>query len=83
MIKNHRLYPLYVSYLEYKKELDKVSEGALSLLKMSESSFNDFVYDYEKSPKFYKLINDLYKKESRDEKINDLLNGTNRRNHNQ
>ena len=43
MIKNHRLYPLYVSYLEYKKELDKVSEGALSLLKMSESSFNDFV----------------------------------------
>ena len=83
MIKNHGLYPFYISYLEYKKELDKISDGAMSLLKISESSFSDFVYDYENSPKLNKLINDLYKKETRDEKINDLLNGTNRRNHNQ
>ena len=27
MIKNHGLYPFYISYLEYKKELDKISDG--------------------------------------------------------
>jgi len=80
MIKSHRLYSFYISYLEYKKELDKISDGAFRLLKISESAFTDFIYDYENSPKFNKLVNDIHKKETRDEKINDILNGTNRRN---
>ena len=79
MIKSHRLYSFYISYLEYKKELDKISDGAFGLLKISESAFNDFVYDYENSPKFNKFVNDIHRKESRDEKINDILDETNRR----
>jgi len=83
MIKSHRFYHFYISYLEHKKEQDRISDGALSLLKISESAFNDFVYDYENNPNFRKIIDDIHKKESRDEKIIDLLNGTNRRNHSQ
>lgn len=83
MIKSHRFYHFYISYLEHKKEQDRISYGALSLLKISESAFNDFVYDYENNPNFRKIIDEIHKKESRDEKIIDLLNGTNRRNHNQ
>lgn len=83
MIKSHRFYHFYISYLEHKKEQDRISDGALSLLKISESTFNDFVYDYENNPNFRQIIDDIHKKESRDEKIIDLLNGTNRRNHNQ
>ena len=47
MIKNHRLYFHYISYLEYKKYIDRISDGAFGLLKISESAFNDFVYYYE------------------------------------
>jgi hypothetical protein len=83
MIKSHRFYHFYISYLEHKKEQDRISDGSLSLLKISESAFNDFVYDYENNPNFRKIIDEIHKKESRDEKIIDLLNGTNRRNHNQ
>lgn len=83
MIKSHRFYHFYISYLEHKKEQDRISDGALSLLKISESTFNDFVYDYENNPNFRQIIDDIHKKESRDEKIIDLLNGTNRRNHSQ
>lgn len=78
MIKNHRLYNHYVSYLEHKKDIDRISDGAFSLLKISESAFNDFVYDYENNINFNNMVNDIHKKESRDEKINDLLNATNR-----
>jgi hypothetical protein len=78
MIKNHRFYHLYISYLEYKKEQDRISDGALSLLKISESAFNDFVYDYENNTNFKNIINEIHKKEIRDEKIIDLLNGFNR-----
>jgi hypothetical protein len=78
MIKNHRLYSFYLSYLEFKKEQDRISDGALSLLKISESAFQDFVYDYENSQKFNKFINEIRMQDKRDEKINDILNGTNR-----
>ena len=78
MIKNHRLYSLYLSYLEFKKEQDRISDGALSLLKISESAFQDFIYDYENSQKFNKFINEIHMQDKRDEKINDILNGTNR-----
>jgi hypothetical protein len=78
MIKNHRLYSFYLSYLEFKKEQDRISDGALSLLKISESAFQDFIYDYENSQKFNKFINEIHMQDKRDEKINDILNGTNR-----
>jgi len=83
MIKNHRLYEYYINYLDYKRQLSRFSEGAYSLLKISESAFNDFAYDYENNPNFKKLIDDIHISEVRDEKISDLLNGTNRRNSSQ
>jgi hypothetical protein len=83
MIKSHRLYNFYISYLAHKKEQDIISDGAISLLKISESAFNDFVYDYENNHNFKQIIDDIHKKESRDEKIIDLLNGPDRRNHSQ
>jgi hypothetical protein len=79
MIKTHRLYKFYINYLDYKRQLSRFSEGAYSLLKISESAFNDFVYDYENNPNFKKLIDDIRISEVRDEKISDLLNGNNRR----
>ena len=79
MIKTHRLYKFYTNYLSYKRQLNRFSEGAYSLLKISEPAFNDFVYDYENNPNFKKLIDDIHISEVRDEKISDLLNGNNRR----
>jgi hypothetical protein len=79
MMKSHRLYKYYLCYLDYKKQLSRFSDGAHSLLKISESAFNDFTYDYENNPNFKKLIDDIHLSEVRDEKISDLLNGTNRR----
>lgn len=83
MMKSHRFYHFYISYLEHKKEQDRISDGALSLLKISESAFNDFVYGYENNPNFKKSIDEIYKKEIRDEKIIDLLNESDRGNHSQ
>lgn len=83
MIKNHGLYFFYISYLEYKRDIGKISDGAFRLLKISESSFNDFIYNYEHSPKFNTIVNEIHRKEIRDEKISDILNETNRRNYSQ
>ena len=82
MIKTHRLYGHYLNYLSYKRQLNRFSEGAHQLLKISESAFNDFTYDYENNPNFQKLIDDINISEERDEKISDILNGDHRRNHN-
>jgi len=78
MMKSHRFYHFYISYLEHKKEQDRISDGALSLL-----AFNDFVYEYENNRNFKKSIDEIYKKEIRDEKIIDLLNESDRGNHSQ
>jgi hypothetical protein len=42
-------------------------------MKLSESSFNDFKYQYENRPQFKQKIDDLVKSEIRDIKIDDLL----------
>lgn len=83
MIQSHRLYEFYINYLDYKKQLNRFSDGAYAILKISESSFNDFTYDYENNDKFQKFINDIHISEVRDKKIKDILNGSNRRNHGQ
>jgi hypothetical protein len=83
MIKSHRFYHLYISYLEHKKEQDRISDGAVALLKISESAFNDFVYDYENNSVFKQNIDEIHKKENRDIKIIDLLDDSNRRKFNQ
>ncbi len=79
MISDHVLYKHYMNYLDYRQGLKGFSHGAYHLLKISESAFNDFVYDYENHETFKKFINGLHTSESRNEKISDLLNASNRR----
>jgi len=69
MFKNHELYNFYEIYVDNKK----ISNGAKKLMKMSESSFNDFKFEYEKNIDFKFRIDELVKSEIRDNKIDDLL----------
>jgi hypothetical protein len=73
MIKSHRLYSKYISYLNYKS--NRISIGGLKLLMISESYFNDFVYDYYNNQNFRVFIDDIFLVENRDEKINNILHG--------
>lgn len=69
MFKNHELYHFYELYVDNKK----ISKGAKRLMMMSESSFNDFKFEYEKDKDFKIRIDDLVRSEMRDNKIDDLL----------
>jgi hypothetical protein len=69
MFKKHELYKFYVIYIDDKK----ISNGAKRLIKMSESSFDDFKYQYEKNKDFKFRIDEMVKSEIRDNKIDDLL----------
>ena len=42
-------------------------------MKISESSFNDFKFQYEKDSDFKQRIDEIVKSEVRDNKIDDLL----------
>ena len=57
MFKKHELYKFYVIYIDDKK----ISNGAKKLLKISESSFDDFKYQYEKNTDFKLRIDELVK----------------------
>lgn len=70
MIKNDSLYFLYEIYIANKK----VSNGNKSMMKISEYYFNDFKSKYETSLTFKNKIDNLSKKEIRDDKINNILN---------
>ena len=69
MFKKHELYKFYEVYIDGKK----ISNGAKKLMKMSESSFNDFKFQYENSDDFKFRIDEIVKSEIRDNKIDDLL----------
>lgn len=69
MFKTHELYPLYEIYVDSKS----ISNGSKKLMKISESSFNDFKFQYENRKDFKQKIDDLVKTEIRDIKIDDLL----------
>jgi hypothetical protein len=69
MFKKHELYHLYEIYVDSKL----TSNGSKKLMKLSESSFNDFKFQYENRSQFKQKIDDLVKSEIRDIKIDDLL----------
>lgn len=69
MFKKHELYKFYEIYIDGKK----ISNGAKKLMKMSESSFNDFKFQYEKNVDFKFRIDEIIKSEIRDNKIDDIL----------
>jgi len=52
-----------------------MSNGAKKLMMISESSFNDFKFQYENSKDFKFKIDELIKSEIRDNKLDDLLDG--------
>ena len=69
MFKKHELYNYYLIYIETRK----MSNGAKKLMMISESSFNDFKFQYENSKDFKFKIDELIKSEIRDNKLDDLL----------
>jgi hypothetical protein len=48
-MKNEQLYPEYLTYLDNKLNESKISKGKYSLLKISRSSFNDFIIGLKKT----------------------------------
>jgi hypothetical protein len=72
-MKNEELYPEYLTYLDNKLNESKISKGKYSLLKISRSSFNDFIIRFEKDELFKQSIIELHKSETRDKKIDDIF----------
>jgi hypothetical protein len=69
MIFKHELYKFYEVYIDNKN----TSIGAKKLMKISESSFKNFLFQYENNIGFKKIIDDLVRSEIRDSKINNIL----------
>ena len=67
-MKNDKLYPLYLNYLNDKLDNRKLTKGAYSLMKISRSCFDDF-----KSKMDDKLFEGEQIKSNRDKKIDDIF----------
>lgn len=65
-MKNDSIYPYYIKYLEDRLLEGKISKGSYSLLKISESSFEDFKFKFENDSKM--RVSSI-----RDKKIDDLF----------
>lgn len=76
-MKNDIMYPHYLMYLEYNLSCCKISKGSFSLLKMSNSKFNEFKIRLEIDESFSKRIEGLYRSGMRDQKIDDIFNDFN------
>ena len=72
-MKNDEIYPYYIDYLNDRLNEGKISKGSLSLLKMSNSSFEDFKYRFENDELFNSKVIELHKSEVRDKKIDDIF----------
>ena len=76
-MKNDELYPFYLVYLDIRLSGLKISNGSYSLLKMSRSSFEDFIYKFENDELFSEKIIKIKTSEIRDKKIDDLFDDFN------
>jgi hypothetical protein len=80
-MKNDKIYPLFVAYLEHRKTStnfgDKLTESKVALLKMSSSYFSYFKHRLEENELFQERILEFWKTEIRDRKIEDIFNDTN------
>lgn len=68
-MKNEKLYPMFVSYLNDKLNEGKISKGAMSLSKISRSAFEEFKSKFEKDGLFEGKQIESY----RDKKIDDIF----------
>jgi hypothetical protein len=69
MIKQHELFQIYEIYIDEKN----ISQGKKILLKMSKSSFDNFIDSYQNNFEFKDKIDELAKSEFRNSKIKDLF----------
>ena len=72
-MKNDKIYPYYLTYLESRLNEGKISKGSFSLLKISNDSFEDFKFKYENDELFSNRIIKLHTSEIRDQKIDDIF----------
>ena len=72
-MKKDSIYPYYLDYLNDRLNEGKITKGSLSLLKMSESSFDNFKFRFENDELFHDKIIELHKSEMRDKKIDDIF----------
>ena len=66
-MKEYEIYPYYLKHLDKRLTEGKLSIGSFSLLRISESSFNDFKYRFENDKEFSLQF-------KRDKRIDDLFN---------
>ncbi len=67
-MKNDKLYPLYLNYLDDKLKSGKLNKGSYALMKMSRTNFEDF-----KSKMEDELFESEQIKSNRDKKIDDIF----------
>ena len=68
-MKNDKLYPLYINFLDERLKEGKLNKGSYSLLKMSRTNFEDFKIKLEKDD----LFEGEQIKNLRDKKIDDIF----------
>jgi len=72
-MKDDELYPEYLTYLDWKLEESRISNGKYALLKMSRSGLDNFKSKLERDELFNKRIIELHKSVIRDQKIDDIF----------
>lgn len=72
-MKNDPIYAHYLSYIREKLDNKEISIGAFSLLKISREYFDDFKFSFCNNKHFCIKVTELYKREMRDFKIENLI----------
>ena len=76
-MKKDSIYPYYLDYLNNRINDGKITKASMSLLKISNSSFEDFKFRFENDELFHDRVIELHKSEMRDKKIDDIFDDFN------
>ena len=76
MIKDE-IYDYYIDYLFNKLKEERISKGALKLMKISDEMFVNFKYEFSKNENFRNKVINISKMKKRDRLINLILNEKN------
>ena len=72
-MKDDPIYPYYLCYLNARLENGNLSDGSFALMKISESAFGNFKFEYENNPRIRDQIDKLCISENRNKKIDDIF----------
>ncbi len=72
-MKLDELYPFYISFLEMRLEKNIINKGKYSLLKISESYFENFKKRWDLEETLRSEVIEYNKSEIRDKKIDDIF----------